>query len=212
MRREAIFALAVTGWLMAPAVPVQEPSADQLSNAGVVRASAKVDSVFIDRLVPEVVIGGGDFGSYLMARLGVIPIPDDLKLRVWVDTQRISIHGRVADLPELARRTLGPLIGMVPLETPIAGDVELSRVAEEVVRFRLAAVRVNGIPLPEGLVAAVMYEVGRQYPVLGKSGRDLYVRIPADGEVVLVPGGVRLRVIASGERSPASFSGSRLEH
>jgi hypothetical protein len=212
MRREAIFALAVTGWLMAPAVPVQEPSADQLSNAGVVRASAKVDSVFIDRLVPEVVIGGGDFGSYLMARLGVIPIPDDLKLRVWVDTQKISIHGRVADLPELARRTLGPLIGMVPLETPIAGDVELSRVAEEVVRFRLAAVRVNGIPLPEGLVAAVMYEVGRQYPVLGKSGRDLYVRIPADGEVVLVPGGVRLRVIASGERSPAGFSGSRLEH
>lgn len=194
--REAALAC---GWLIGQIALAQGPASDQLTNAGVVRASAKVDSVFIDRLIPETTIDGGDFGSYLMARLGVIPIPDDLKLRVTVDTQKILIHGRVSDLPELARQTLGPLMGMVPLETPIAGDVELSRVNQEVIRFRLAAVRVNGIPVPEGLVAAVMYEVGRQYPVLGQSGRDLYVRIPADGEVVLVPGGVKLRVLGAGE-------------
>lgn len=194
-------AALVSGWLIGQIPVAQGPVSDQLSNAGVARASAKVDSVFIDRLIPETIIDGGDFGSYLMARLGVIPIPDDLKLRVAVDPQKILIHGRVADLPELARQTLGPLMGMVPLETPIAGDVELSRVNQEVIRLRLAAVRVNGIPVPEGLVAAVMYQVGRQYPVLGQSGRDLYVRIPADGEVTLVPGGVKLRILGTGERA-----------
>ncbi|GBD33258.1 hypothetical protein HRbin33_02239 [bacterium HR33] len=201
-------AVALAAWLVGTVATAQAP-ADQLTNEGVARASAKVDSVFIDRLIPEVVIGGGDFGSYLIARLGVIPIPDDLKLRVAVDTQKILIHGRVADLPELARQTLGPLIGMVPLQTPIAGEVELSRVADEIIRFRLAAVRVNGIPLPEGLVAAVMYEVGRQYPVLGKSGRDLYVRIPADGEVNLVPGGVMLRILGSQRQKAPVRPGGR---
>ncbi len=190
-------------WLIGQIALAQAPTGDQLTNAGVMRASAKVDSVFIDRFIPEAIVDGGDFGSYLMARLGVIPIPDDLKLRVTVDTQKILIHGRVADVPELVRQALGPLIGMVPLQTPIAGEVELSRINQEVIRFRLTAVRVNGIPLPEGLVAAVMYEVGRQYPVLGQSGRDLYVRIPPDGEVTLVPGGVRLRILSAGERTSA---------
>jgi hypothetical protein len=203
MRQATAVALVVLWGLIGESGAAQVSLSDQLSNAGVARASAKVDSVFIDRWIAETVIDGGDFGSYLMARLGVIPIPPDLKLRVSVDSQKILIHGRVADLPEEARQTLGPLFGMVPPHTPIAGEVELSRVTEEVIRFRLAVVRVNGIPLPEGLVAAVMYEVGRQYPVLGKSGRDLYVRIPSDGEVSLVPGGVRLRILGPEERGPA---------
>lgn len=189
-------AVAATIWL-AGALAAQIPDSSILSNDGVMRASAKVDSVFIDRRTSEVTIGGGDFGSYLMARLGVLPIPEDLKLRVAVDTQKILIYGRVGDLPELARQTLGPVLGIVPLETPVEAEVQLARTGPEVIVFHLAAVRVNQIPVPEGILAAVMYQIGRRYPVLGASGRDLYVQIPGDGEVSLVPGGVRLRTVPS---------------
>lgn len=187
-------AVAIAIWL-AGQVLAEHPDSQVLSNAGVLRAGAKVDSVFIDRRTTQVTIGGGDFGSYLIARLGVLPIPDDLKLRVAVDTQKILIYGRVGDLPQLARQTLGPLLGLVPLETPVEAEVRLARVGAEVIVFHLAAVRVNRIAVPEGLLAAVMYEIGRRYPVLGATGRDLYVQIPADGEVTLVPGGVRLRTV-----------------
>lgn len=170
----------------------QAANGEPFTSPGVVRASAAVDSVFIDRLTPEVFIAGGDWGSYLMARLGVTPIPHDLRLRVSVNPERIVIHGRIADLPREAVATLGPLLGMFPPETPVAADLTLDRVALEVVRFRLAEVRVRNMSLPETLVATVMLGVGSQYPALGKTGRDLFVEIPTDGQVQLVTGGVRL--------------------
>lgn len=173
----------------------QAADGEPFTSSGVVRASAAVDSVFIDRLTQDVVIAGGDFGSYLMARLGVVPIPSDLRLQVTVDPRRILIHGRIADLPQEAVSTLGPLLGIFPAEMPLAADITLDRVAREVVRFRLAEVRVRGMPLPETLLASVMLSVGHQYPALGTTGRDLFVEIPPDGNVELVTGGVRLTTV-----------------
>jgi hypothetical protein len=158
----------------------------------VLRASATVDSVFVDRQIVDGYVGAGDWASYLMARLGIFPIPRDVKIAVASDTSRIALRTRVGDLPPLARQALGPLLGMFPPETEVGGDISLRRVAREVVQFRLETVRVNGVPLPDLLVQSVLLDVGRQYPALTKSGRDLFVEIPRDASVELAVGRVHL--------------------
>lgn len=186
-RRGALLLLA--GALAGSPVTAQD---DSLTTAGVYRASAAVDSVFIDRIIPHSQVTGGDFGSYLLARLQVMPIPADLRLRVAVDTHRIVLRGTIADLPLEARRELGPVLTMFPPQTPIQGFIELRKVAREVVGFRLAAITVSGVPIPESVLGPALAEVGRRYPVLSRTGRDLFVEIPRDAEVRLVPGAVRL--------------------
>ncbi|HEX9730144.1 MAG TPA: hypothetical protein VGA37_16740 [Gemmatimonadales bacterium] len=170
-----------------------ELAGDELSNLGVAYASALVDSVFVDRTRDSAWVRAGDFASYLMARLNIDPIPTDLRFRVVIDGERIRMHGRIADLPLEARAALGPLLGMFPLGTRVAGVIDLSVAAREVVRFHLASVEVNGVPLPEGVVGGVMFQVGKDYPALSRTGRDLFVQVPTDAQIVLVPGGVVLR-------------------
>jgi len=165
---------------------------DSVTQGGVTRASAVVDAVFVDRLLPEGTVGVGDWASYLMARLGVVPIPADLRVRVRSDSQRVVISSRIGDLNAETRAALGPIVGMLPPETQIAGEITLRRPTREVVQFYLDRVTVNGVPIPEGFVAATMIEVGKQYPALSRSGRSLYVQVPADAHVVILPGSVRL--------------------
>jgi hypothetical protein len=166
--------------------------AGRLSNEGVLRASAMVDSVFIDRVLAEGIIDGGDWASYMLARLGAVRIQDSLGILVQVDTGHIEVRGRLQDLPLEARQLLGPLASLVDSSTVVVADVVLQRTGHEVVRFWLRGVRVSGFPFPELLLASMMKEVGHQYPALTASGRDLYVQVPADGIVTLVSGGVRL--------------------
>jgi hypothetical protein len=165
---------------------------DSIRPIGIIRASAVVDSVFVDRTLPHGFVFGGDWGAYLMARLGAVPIPEDLKVEVVADTQRIVLRTRVGDLPLLAKQALGPLLGMVPPETMVEGEIGLDRLGPKVVRFRLTAVRLNDLPVPEKFLQEVMAVVGRQYPALTHTGRDLLIQIPLDAEVLLAPGGVRL--------------------
>ena len=170
----------------------QEPVGDALTNDGVLRASAKVDSVFVDRHVQEAVVAPGDFASYLMARLGVIPIPEDLRFRVLVDSQRIRLNGRIQDLPREARVELGPLLAVFPPETMVNAFVLLTSAGPRAIRFRLHSVTVNGFPVPEIALQTVLYDVGKRYPELTKTGRDLYVEIPSTAQVILSNGSVRL--------------------
>jgi hypothetical protein len=190
-RLAAAFVLA--GRIVSP-LPAQTAATDSVTAVGVFRAAAVVDSVFVDRLAGEGFVRAGDWASYLMARLGVIPIPPDLKIRVDGDTARIRLSTRLGDLPSEARRALGPLVGMLPPQTVIAGDITASRAARHVVRFHLDVVRVNGVTVPEPLVYGAMRDVGRRYPALSRSGRDLFVEVPPDALVALVTGGVRLGV------------------
>lgn len=169
------------------------PLGERLTNGGVLLASAVVDSVFVDGTLDSAFVLGGDFGSYLMARLNIWPIPRGLRLRVTVDTTGITIGGRLRDLPPEARAALGPLLGMFPPDTRVAGEISLAQVAREVVRFRLERVLVNGIALPEPLVAAVMLDVAKQYPALSRTGRALFVEVPQDARIVLATGGVWLQ-------------------
>lgn len=165
---------------------------DSVTQAGVVRASAVVDAVFVDRLLPRGTVGAGDWASYLMARLGVVPIPADVRVRVRSDSGRVRISSRVRDLNAETRAALGPIAGMLPPNTEIAGDISVRRPVPEVVQFYLETVRVNGVAMPEGIVAATMLEVGRQYPALSKSGRSLFVQVPAEADVRFLPGEVLL--------------------
>lgn len=188
----AASAALVTLSLAAGSIQAQGPGGDLLTNAGVARVSAVVDSVFIDQTLGASEVRGGDFASYLMARLGVTPLPPDLRLRVSVDTQQIMFHGEIQDLPVEAREALGPLFLLFGPETPIAAYVELLEVGSRRVRFRLASIRINDVGVPERLLATVMSHVGSQYPALTPSGRDLLVEIPPTARIVLAENAVRL--------------------
>lgn len=187
--------------LAAPASRLQDPAGEILTNAGVARAAARVDSVFVSRTAHQALIRGGDFGSYLVARLGVNPIPPDLTLRVAVRPTGILLAGRLGDLPVRARDAMGTMFALLPLSTPIAGDIAVARVAPDAVRFRLAGARVNGIPVPETVLNAIMAGVAHQYAAPTPSGRDLVVRIPPEGNLQLLTGWVRLgRTAGQGDR------------
>jgi hypothetical protein len=204
--RRGIISLLLLAVPLASKAAAQDPG-DALSTTGIFTASALVDSVFVDRTLDSAFVRGGDFGSYLMARLNITPIPPDLRIKVSIDTAHILLHGTIADLPLIARQELGPLLGMFPPQTEFAGSISLSKVAREVVRFRLESVSVNGFSLPEPLIAAVMLDVGRRYPALSRTGRDLFVEIPRDADVILAQGGVRLI-----GPSPADQQGSSSIH
>jgi hypothetical protein len=190
--RLAVAAALMLGAAVPLAGQAPEISGDPLTNEGVVRASALVDSVFIDRLIPSATSGAGDFASHLMARLGVAPIPADLRFRVLADSQRILLRGRSADLPAAARAELGGFLQLVPAESVIEAEVTLLPVGLRGVRFHLRTVYVDGVPVPDFVLQSVMTEVGRRYPALTATGRDLVVQIPERARIVLTPAGVEL--------------------
>jgi hypothetical protein len=175
-----------------------------LSDAGVYRASALVDSVYVDRQSPEAFVEGGDFASYLVARLGVRPVPDNLAIDVAVDTGAVTLSGRLQDLPEAVRAQLGPALMFLDPSSVIAADVSLQRARPGVVRFHLRSLLINGVALPEGILVPLMAQVGANYPALTSTGRDLLVAIPEDGTMRLAQGGVRVAV-----KPPPARAGTR---
>ncbi len=193
--RAGLAVVLIASALLAPALDAQSgPDSlwQPITAAGVLRASARVDSVFVDRSLPNARVDGGDFTAYLMARLGVHVIPPDLGYRVAVDTSTIRIGGRISDLPREARAALSQLVMLLPADTRLEARVELLPAGREAVRFHLAGATVNGLPLPEALFAPLMADIGRQYPALTATGRDLYVQIPAGARITLQPGAVLL--------------------
>jgi hypothetical protein len=164
----------------------------RISMDGVSRAAALVDSVYIDRRLPRATVDGGDFAAYLLARLGMRIIPPDFGYRVAVDTSRIRIGGRVSDLPWEARQSLSQLVYLLPPATRLEAEVDLQRAGQEAVRFHLSRATVQGIPVPETFLASLMAGIGGRYPALTRTGRDLYVQIPAGAHMALVAGGVEL--------------------
>jgi hypothetical protein len=197
-----LFAVLCLGGVVTIGQAQTNPSPGRLSADGVGRATAQVDSVFVDRSKRDGRIDGGDWASYLLARLGAGRVPDSLGVVVAIDTSHIEVRGRIQDLPAETRRLLGSLSTMVDSTTVIAADVTLQRTGPEVIRFRLRGLKVNGFPFPDFLLGPMMASIGRQYPALTATGRDLYVQVPADGRVALGEGVV---MIAAG---PGTNSGS----
>ncbi len=164
----------------------------RISRAGVARAQAIVDSVFLDRKALEGTIEGGDWVSYLMARLGVEPLPENTEILIAVDSEHIVLSGRLQDLPQEARAMIGPLAALVDSSTVLAADIAMLPAAQGLSHFRLEGVSIGGFPVPEIVLRSMLLDVGERYPGLTKTGRDLYVEIPIDGRVTLIPGAVRL--------------------
>jgi len=177
---------------------------DSVSLEGVVRAGAVVDSVFVDRRSPRGEIAPGDFGAYLLARLGVEPFPGDLAWRVQADSGVIHIRGRFKDIPEESRALFGNLLLFVDSTTTLDAEVRPGPAGPGLARFRLDRVLVNRIPVPEFLLLSIFGSVGRQYPALTESGRDLYLQVPPEGRILLLPGRVVLDMLAAppGARPP----------
>ncbi len=169
-----------------------DPGPRAITPAGVFRASALVDSVFVDRQLPRATVDGGDFAAYLMARLGARALPPDFGYQVLVDTTLLRIAGRIADLPPEARRALAGLVMVLPPDTKLEAQIELLSAGREAARFRLRGATVQGIPVPESFLASMLAEVGRQYPALTPTGRDLLVQLPTGASMVLLPGAVEL--------------------
>ena len=180
--------------MLSPMAAQAQAPAGRLSDDGVYRAAAQVDSVFADRAKRESTVNGADFASYLVARLGVRPVPPDLALDVAVDSTGVRISGRVDELPPGVKAALGPALALLDPASVMTADIVLAPMRPGVVRFHLRSILVNGFPLPEPFLVPLMAEVGAQYPALTKSGRDLLVAIPDDGEVQLLPGAVRVAI------------------
>lgn len=181
-------ALLVAGPVKAQsAAPVNAPI-DSVSLEGVYRAAAVVDSVFVDGLARYGEIAPGDFGAYLLVRLGVEPFPEDLAWRVQAEQDIIFIRGRFKDIPEESRALFGNLLMFMDSTTTLEVEVRMAPAGVALARFRLMRVLVNRVPIPEFLLSQILYSVGREYPALTETGRDLYLQIPPDGRVTLRPG------------------------
>lgn len=198
-RPRSLLALLV---LLASRAGAQAVEWDSLSMTGIVRASGKVDSVFIDRLAKEHVVRGGDWVSYLAARLGALPIPDSNGIRVAVDTQHILVRGRIVDLPPETRSVFGPLLLFADSTTTLEAEVVMAPTGPGVVRFVLTTIKVNDVKIPESILRYFLIQVGNRYPVLTETGRELLVAIPPDGKVTLVRNGVRVWIDESAASSP----------
>lgn len=186
---------AIALLVMAPAVTTaQEPDSTWkiIRPEGVFRASALVDSVYVDRQLPMATVDGGDFAAYLMARLGATNLPPDFNYRVATDSSQIRLGGKLSDLPPEARRALSQLMMLFSPDSRLEARITLHGAGKEAVRFHLDGVSIRGIPVPESILQPVLTNVGRQYPALTATGRDLYVQVPARATMQLIAGGVRL--------------------
>lgn len=190
----AICLLGLVGLAQPGGAVAQSPG--RITPAGVARAQAVVDSVFLDRKTPKGAIEGGDWAAYLMVRLGVNPLPDSVGIVVAVDSQRITFSGRIQDLPPEARAMLGPLSALVDPATMLSAEIEQVPAGKGLAHFRLRQVSVGAFPVPEVMLRSMMMDIGDKYPALTETGRDLFVQIPTDGRVTLAAGSVLLSVVA----------------
>ena len=180
---------------LVPAISwAQEPDSSWkiIRSEGVLRASSLVDSVFVDRQLSAATVDGGDFAAYLMARLGATNLPPDFNYRVAIDSTQIRIGGKLSELPPEARRSLSQLMMLFPPDSRLEARITLHGAGKQAVRFRLDAVSIRGLPVPESILQPLMTNIGKQYPALTATGRDLYVQVPDRATMQLASGVVRL--------------------
>jgi hypothetical protein len=181
----------------APSLAAQQPgdsTGSRITDAGVLRAAAKVDSVFIVRNTLVDTVDIGDFAGYLLARLGVPPFGDSLAFRVTADTAQIRITGRLMDFPPEARGELGVIFSFIDSTATFRADIGMPQHAGGIMKFRLLRVVVGGLPIPELLLLPALAEYARRYPVLASGGREFLVAMPLEATATLVRNGLELRM------------------
>ena len=169
-------------------------SRGRITNAGVVRADATVDSVFLSRTHLVDTVDVGDFTAYLLARLGVPPFDESLGFRVESDSQRVRIRGRMMDFPADTRAELGVIFSFIDSLAPVTADISMPQGHSGLMRFRLERVTVNGFGIPDFLLSPALIEYRRRYPVLSANGREFLVAMPPEATARLLDGGIELRM------------------
>lgn len=177
--------------LQVQAGPPVDTTGTLLTNAGVLRAAGKVDSVFVTRRLDSARVNAADWASYLMARLGVKPIPET-GLRIVSDPRTLRVKGKISDLPADAQNSLATFLAMLDPATPIEASVTMDYPQPDAIRFHLDSAWIAELNIPEPILGPGLRVVGDKYPVLMNGGRDLFVAIPANAKVRLAPGGVDL--------------------
>ena len=186
--------------LAAQTTPASPPGS-RITNAGVERAAATVDSVFIEKQRPRGTVDVGDFTAYLLARLGVPPFSDSLAFRVTSDSTRIRIRGRLMDFPPESRAELGPLFSFVDSTSSFVAELSMPQREGGIMRFRLERLLVRDFPVPEFLFLPSLAEYARRYPVLSAGGREFLVAMPLEATATIGADSLELRMPA---RRPAS--------
>ena len=83
-------------------------------------------------------------------------------------------------------------MAILPADTRLEAQVTLQQAGPAGFRFHLDGATVQGIPIPDALLGSVMADVGRQYPALTQTGRDLYVQVPPGSRIALADGSIAL--------------------
>lgn len=169
-------------------------SGSRITNAGVERAAATVDSVFIEKQWPRGSVDVGDFTAYLLARLGVPPFSDSLAFRVTSDSTRIRIRGRLMDFPPDSRAELGPLFSFVDSTSSFVAELSMPQRENGIMRFRLERLLVRDYSVPEFLFLPALAEYGRRYPVLSSGGREFLVAMPLEATARIGADSLELRM------------------
>jgi len=167
----------------------------RITNAGVVRANAITDSVFIrrTRLIDTVDIA--DFTSLMLAQIGAPPFDDSLAFKVTSDPQRIRIAGRIMDFPPENRAELGPIFSFLDSTTVFVAEISMPRADSGILVFKLERVTVKGFAIPEVMMLAAVAEYRRRYPkMLFAGGTQFHVEIPREAHVILIRNGLVLKM------------------
>lgn len=163
-----------------------------LTNAGVVRATAQVDSVFISRLTDTVTIDGGDFLASLLARIGAGRFDDSAGFRVTVDSNVARINGRLQDFSPEKRRELGAFFSFLDSTTVWTAEISLPQKGNGVMRFRLERLLIGTMPIPELILAPALSLYASVYPELSAGGREFLIAIPESAQATLLEDRIRL--------------------
>ena len=185
--------LALLALLQTQAPTPPDTTGALMTNAGVVRAAGGGDSVFVAPYKSyDATVDAGDWTAYLMARLGVRPIPE-MGLRVTIDSLRLRVRGRISDLPPEARTALAGFVALLDPATPFEASVALDQAAPNAIRFHLDSAWIAGYAIPDPILTQGLRVVGEKYPVLANGGRDLFVETPIGGTVRFSAAGVKLQ-------------------
>lgn len=199
MQLKSLVVVAVLVALVTPRIARAQDSlrGSRVTNAGVVRANAATDSVFVLRAKTRDSVDIGDFASYLLARIGAPPFPDSLAFRVTSDSARVKISGRLMDFPEDSRAELGPIFSFLDSTSVIVAEISMPQADNGIMVFRLERITVRGFPIPDLLTMAAMSKYRALYPtMLAAGGREFHAEIPREAHARLTTNAIVLTMPA----------------
>jgi hypothetical protein len=167
----------------------------RITNAGVVRATAATDSVFIARTRLVDTVNIGDFTAFLLAQIGAPRFDDSLAFKVVSDSERVRVSGRIMDFPVSQRAELGPIFGFLDSTTVFTAEVSMPQAENGIMIFRLERLLVHGFAIPDLLVLGALEKYRSQYPkMLAAGGKEFHAAIPLEARATLIANAIVLQM------------------